>query len=116
MKKKFIIWINRLFQKDKISLDERAEYLFKAYQKITEECSPISRAKVFDLFKQLVIEDFQKEEEIYRGLSALNINHANKCEKALQKSFNIGKTQIDQCQQTYTQRFVDDIHNFEQKI
>lgn len=105
MKKKFIIWINRLFKKDKISLDERSEHLFKAYQKITEECSPISRAKVFDLFKQLVINDFEIENKTYREFSEKNLRHSKQCERALAETFNI-----------YVEVRKDNIHNFEQKI
>lgn len=89
MKKKFIIWINRLFKKEKISLDVRAEHLFKAYQKITEDCSPVSRARTIDLFKSLVINDLEIEAKCYKEFSEKNLRHSKQCERALAETFNV---------------------------
>lgn len=105
MKKKFIIWFKKLFRKEKISLNQRAEDLFKAYQVTTENCSPIARARVIDMFKQLVINDFEIENKTYREFSEKNLRHSKQCERALADTFNV-----------YVELRKDNIHNFEQKI
>lgn len=66
MKKKFIIWFNRLFKKDKPTLNDRTKHLFKAFESITEDCSAISKAKVFNMFKeQLESHFFEQQKDMF---------------------------------------------------
>lgn len=82
--RKILVFFEKLTRPKKITIKERAEHLFIAYSRITGECSPMARAKVFTYFKEMVNEDFKAEETVYENLAKKNNSVSNQCKRAIE--------------------------------
>ena len=82
--KKIVIYFCRLLKKEKTTLNQRAEYLFKAFEHITEDCSPISKAKVFEIFKHDLISYLKDQRNLHVYESKKSEVKSNSCERAIE--------------------------------